>query len=52
MIYIFLGNLGRRLAEWADQQAEKKEANTKHVIDLVRTAWLGNERAPVEWYGS
>jgi hypothetical protein len=37
MIYLFIGNLARRIAEWADAQADRHE---RHVVDLYRDAWV------------
>jgi hypothetical protein len=36
ILWLAIGNLGRRLAEWADRRGDRAD---RHVIELVREAW-------------
>ena len=38
LLYLFIGNIARRVAEWADDRADRHE---RHIIDLYREAWTG-----------
>lgn len=37
MIWLLLGNLARRVGEWADRQGDRGE---RHIIDVMRESWV------------